>query len=395
VTKPSDRDVDRLLKSTRLPPPTAGSDVCLDAETIAAWMDGTLSAAEVAAAERHAADCIWCQGVLTALVRTMPFDAAPTPRWSAWRVVRWAVPLTAAAAVALWFAVDRNVAESPASESVLSAPSPSAVSQGPSGTPIELAPPSSAATESASARSTPAAPIDAARSADAATPQARAERGARKEAPARSPLQDLAARKDVPSQPVPYETGQRAATVPPATPLPATEADRQPEVKALPPSAAASPPPPSLAETVGVPQAQQAGADARSAGPSQAGLRQQVVQRRARIWTDVPSPDPLVKWRFAAGAVQRSTDGGVTWTHESVGTPASIVAGAAPSSSACWLIGRAGLVLRFTTARGWQRLTIPNAPDLVAVEAKDADNATVTLANGQRLTTVDRGATWR
>jgi photosystem II stability/assembly factor-like uncharacterized protein len=142
--------------------------------------------------------------------------------------------------------------------------------------------------------------------------------------------------------------------------------------------------------------AQKTAADAAAAGPSRARFQTQIAQSVARtVWIDVASPDPLVKWRFSAGLVEQSADGGITWTRQPVGSPAVIVAGVAPSSSACWLVGTGGLVLRFTTARGWQRLTVSNAPDLVAVDAKDADNATVTLANGRRLTTSDGGATWR
>ena len=45
---------------------------CLDAETVAAWMDGGLDAAGVAAAEAHASTCERCQALLATVVKTLP-----------------------------------------------------------------------------------------------------------------------------------------------------------------------------------------------------------------------------------------------------------------------------------------------------------------------------------
>ena len=50
---------------------------CLDADTLAAWADNALGAAELAAAEAHAADCARCQAMLAAMARSvmrMEFD---------------------------------------------------------------------------------------------------------------------------------------------------------------------------------------------------------------------------------------------------------------------------------------------------------------------------------
>ena len=70
------------------------SEPHLDAETLAAWAEDRLSAAERDALEAHAADCERCQALLAAMVRTEPpagrADAAPA--W--WRpLVGWVVPL--------------------------------------------------------------------------------------------------------------------------------------------------------------------------------------------------------------------------------------------------------------------------------------------------------------
>ena len=82
----------------------------LDAERLAAFMDGSLTRAERAAVEAHAADCAHCLQLLAAMART-----EPSRRRASWRlpvVLRWAVPLAAAAtALALWVNVDRAALE--------------------------------------------------------------------------------------------------------------------------------------------------------------------------------------------------------------------------------------------------------------------------------------------
>ena len=85
---------------------------CLDAESLAAWSDGSLSSREREAAEAHAADCDRCLTMLATLTRTLPAQADQS-WWSRWLSVRWVVPLTAAtAAVALWVAVPSDAPRS-------------------------------------------------------------------------------------------------------------------------------------------------------------------------------------------------------------------------------------------------------------------------------------------
>lgn len=410
MTSPDrDRDVDRLLKSTRLQPPAAAAGVCLDAETLAAWTDGTLSSDERIAAERHAADCARCQATLAAMVRTAPLhDAAPS-RWSVRRVMQWAVPLAAAAAVALWFAVDRDTVAPRPSEPVLHSPAETAAPAANAAVP----PPA----PSSSKPSAP--PVTSPALADARNARDRGARESQRESPKKT-------RTDAPAATEADARQQRVAAAAPVeapvqqTPPPPsqqTAAASAPQQAAPPPSQQQGPPPPSqqaapatttgsappqvpplpVAEAVAVappaakPTAVSDLASARAA--TQKSVTRSERQMRA-AWIEVASPDPLAKWRFASGVVERSADSGVTWTRESTGTTSPIVAGSSPSPSVCWLVGRAGVVLRFTTARGWQRIDVPGAPDLAAVEAKDAENATVTLANGRRLTTTNGGGAW-
>src|SRR6185295_9438664 len=111
-----DRAVDALLKQTlRAGSPAESSDRCLDADTLAAWIDGDLKAADVAVAEAHVSTCARCQTMIAALVRATPAVPKPAAWWRRGWVVGSLVPLTAGAiAIAIWVATP-DVARNPAS----------------------------------------------------------------------------------------------------------------------------------------------------------------------------------------------------------------------------------------------------------------------------------------
>jgi hypothetical protein len=105
-----EREQDAWLRSTLRQPPDPASGGCVDAETLAAWVDGGLTAQTAAAVELHASNCARCTAVLAAMERSAP--AAPARHvWTPARLFRWVVSLTAAAtAVAIWIAVpDRPI----------------------------------------------------------------------------------------------------------------------------------------------------------------------------------------------------------------------------------------------------------------------------------------------
>ena len=105
-----EREQDGWLGTTLRRSASAASDDCLDAETLAAWADGGLSAKAAAAVELHASSCSRCMAVLAAMERTAPAPSA-THAWTPARLFRWAAPLLAAAtAVAIWVVVpDRTL----------------------------------------------------------------------------------------------------------------------------------------------------------------------------------------------------------------------------------------------------------------------------------------------
>lgn len=90
--------------------PPALPEACLDAETLAAWADGGLTGQAAAAAELHASNCARCLTILASMERSAP-PAAAGSEWTRARLLRWLVPLTAAAtALAIWVAVpDRPI----------------------------------------------------------------------------------------------------------------------------------------------------------------------------------------------------------------------------------------------------------------------------------------------
>ena len=127
-----------------------------------------------------------------------------------------------------------------------------------------------------------------------------------------------------------------------------------------------------------------------------AAVRESVTTAATSPPVEILSPDRSSRWRpGVGGAVEYSSDGGATWQPLATGVSADLTAGASPSASVCWLVGRAGTVLLSTDGRRWQRVTFQEAVDLTAVSATDARTATVTTADGRRFTTADGGLTWR
>lgn len=106
----ADHDRDRALDQALKAALGRGADApitpaCLDAETLAAWMDGGLDSQSVAMAEAHASNCGRCQAMIGTLARVTPAvtasGASPARLWR-W----WLAPLAAgAAAVTLWMVV--------------------------------------------------------------------------------------------------------------------------------------------------------------------------------------------------------------------------------------------------------------------------------------------------
>jgi hypothetical protein len=146
-----DRPLDRLLRrSMGGRGAAAATGRCLDAEMLAAWVDGALPAADAAAAEAHASTCARCQAMLATLVRLSPPPRRIEPWWRRRWFLAGLVPLTAgAAAVAIWVATPREAERMPPA-SVQVAPQAPAPTQ-----PRSSAPAAPAAQPSVPGRSEP------------------------------------------------------------------------------------------------------------------------------------------------------------------------------------------------------------------------------------------------
>ena len=120
-----DRALDQALKAALGRAADAPiTPACLDAETLAAWVDGGLNAHSVAMAEAHAANCARCQALIGTLARATPetalSGAAPVRLWR-W----WLAPLAAgAAAVTLWMVVPTDRYSAPPQKSEIEAVAP-------------------------------------------------------------------------------------------------------------------------------------------------------------------------------------------------------------------------------------------------------------------------------
>jgi hypothetical protein len=120
-----DESIERLIRqSLKMPAQAGATDACLDAETLAAMMDGGLPEPALAAAQTHVADCARCQSLVGAMARVeSSAPVASEHRPVGW--LTWAVPLTAAAAVvAVWVALPHR------NQTVPSVPAVPAVSDG-------------------------------------------------------------------------------------------------------------------------------------------------------------------------------------------------------------------------------------------------------------------------
>jgi hypothetical protein len=344
-----DRSIERLLQRAMESPERAGPD-CLDAETLAAFVDEGLSAAERRAAESHIADCHRCQAITAALV-TEPLvssaDLAVHETRSWWKTrpaLNWLIPAMAGAtAIALWVAVPgqrgaRNDTDTQNQTAAKPSEPPVTVPSQPAAAPVEPS--------------------------QKATPPTREDTLARLQTDegARSPA---------------------SLDTPPPAPDAAAESDRRVvgrEESARDQLREAVPAP-------GAPPAEVSGALSAARATS----------APVAAAFEVTSPDRRGRWRIGpVGLVQHSDDGGATWSTQDTGAAGPWTAGSSPSPMVCWLVGPKGTVLRSDDGgRRWQRTSFPEAAtDLVGVAAVDALTATVTLGDGRRLSTSDGGLTW-
>ena len=111
------------------------------------------------------------------------------------------------------------------------------------------------------------------------------------------------------------------------------------------------------------------------------------------------APKGKVRWRLlGAGKIERSSDGGVSWSAQNSGVDVELLEGSAPSEAVCWIVGRGGTILKTSDGGGhWRRVAWPNAGEITGIQAFDAMHAIVYGGTGDipgRFATNDGGATW-
>ena len=330
-----DEHLEQLLKHS-LANPAASAGVCPDGGVVAAFIDGGLDPAERLRMTQHASSCVRCAQIL-ALAVEPPASSADVPSSARpWRVGwRWMVPFATAATVAGIWVFTRDAVP-----------------------PVVPARPA-AVNESASVNA-PAAPSQS------STPSA---------IPSESP----AAR-------------DRAVSAAPSVP-PAPLASAQPSV---PP---ASPPAPAveLAPAPVRPQAFNRGGGGDAAGGVAGALSEPIAIGPEQPVADVQSTSRQVNvatslWRAAGTVIQRSLDGGRTWTSE-FEAPRAVLGVSTGPADVGWFVGVRGLVVR-RIGSAWSIVNAPDTIDITGVEATSERSATVTLADGRRFTTTDGGQSW-
>ncbi len=346
---------------------------CLDAETVAAWMDGGLDAAGVAAAEAHASTCERCQALLATVAKTLPADVGHAPAGARlWKW--WFAPLAAtAAAVTIWMVVPqtpmqmpaRDVAEAPATPQPQPAPASAREQSGE----LRRDKPSEPDAQAA-APATPAPPAtfsDSRRNVPA--PAAKEEKATLAAGADTAKFDEQAVgRKDM--QAKREENSMRAAGMRQAA-EPAAAAERAREASA---------------------SAREQSAELRRDKPSVGAVTQ---LRKQTGPLQIVSPDPNSRWRAMPGGIERSEDGGRIWIPVRLAANEEVLAGASPGRLVAWLVGRNGLVLLATDGTNFTRLPFPESVDLVEVTSPEPRIAMVTTADGRVYRTEDAGRTWR
>ena len=366
-----DESVERVLRqSMRERPMPAASDGCLDGETIAAWAERVLQPADAARVEQHLSDCARCSALLATFVRTAPEAAASEPLWSRWHL-SWFVPLaTAATATALWIAIPRN---QPASVQPKSTEQVQTTREAPPTTPSSQPPPQivapDAAADKLATRTRGGLPSSKAESrAPEPTLDQRVDTLGREQSrPAEERQLDRVRSLADRDAPAPREVNGRL------------EQERSNAAKQSERAAAAATP----------------AAPARSALSEAVGVRAAPARLMNAAAIVILSPTPANRWRITAeGQVQHSTDGGAQWEEVTIPSSVNLTSGSSPSSSTCWIVGRAGTIFLTTDGRRFARVPFPEVVDLIRVSASDDRNATVTAADGRTFRTNDQGATW-
>jgi hypothetical protein len=373
-----DHDRDAWLGPMLRQATQGASEDCVDADTLAAWSEGALDPRRTAEVERHASSCARCTTLLASMARTTPppSEAGPERAWALGPMLRWLVPLTAAAtAIAIWVAVPDGPApsgvERPASSAVYE-PVPNTVDErvpSPADGPVS----SPSARRAQEAVDLPAPPAQLPPALPERAPETALgapEPGTVRTAPQSAP-EALMSREGAAARGVPQPARRDADASNQAREERQAADAFAPAVESLRDRALA--PPPSSLPPAG-PPLPTPGAAARSAPaapattaadsePAAARFNQQTVARIVPTSESTSPGDARIQWRVLGWvSVERSIDGGNTW-------------------------------IKTTPPPG----VVPNIPPtlwIVSVRAVDNLRAVVLMTDRREFSTTNGGVSW-
>ncbi len=359
-----------LGRSLRAASESSGAD-CPGPELLAAYYDRSLARAERERLEAHFSRCARCQAALAAIARADEGAAIEraTARERGWRP-GWRVAIPALAAMLVVVVVSvmrRGGRESPPEQlAALSRAEPSTQPE----TAAKAQPPAAAELALNEAKSAAPAP-----SATAAP-----------NAPMLGFKLNIPVRPQKPALELPREA-ERLLAAPAQAPRPLAYATSAPAGVRAPVAGGA------VAGLAASPGGYGTAGSAVTAQAAPSGTRPMEPNATQR-WVIVSSQAGAPLWRLGdRGMVEYSADG-TTWRAEHSGVEGGLLAGAAPSPTVCWAVGRAGTVIRTVDGEHWEKIASPTGADLVRVAAESADSASVSAADGSSFTTFNGGKTW-
>jgi putative zinc finger protein len=346
--------LDAILRRAMHQPPGAATPECADAESLAAYWDKSISAADRDRLETHLGGCARCLAQLAAIARAIESardakSASEVPWYRRWRI---AIPAIAVAAVVVvvFIAMRRPaIEESRTDQLAAMAKREAPVAELAAKPPLAPAVPATAPTGPASIAAAPASNEIAMNEAKtAAAPRAEAMSG-----------------------------GAMTHRMADSATAPAARAMTAPAVEA---------------RSAGAPEF--GGAVAAGKRAVAGGAMSALQGTPAQPVTTISAPDQSVSWIAGKnGMVQRRDADGSTHIQQS-GVSTDLVAGSSASATVCWIVGKNGTIIRTTDGEHWMRISSPTSDNLTAVSAASANDATITTADGQRFATSDGGASW-
>jgi hypothetical protein len=375
---------------------------CAGVETLAAYVDQTLTRGERESLQSHLALCARCQEQVAELVRLSEAEEparvlalGPAPgRRIAWFRWAWAAPALVALVVAgLWYTGEFHPLLKQQEPTVLQAPPAPEPSEAPEELKYAQAPgspagrkevgkvqPEKKAKEEMVSALAPSAPKPSL----AYTGRAGGVAGAG------ITTENLAA----PAPGVIATPSERARLLAPAPPpardeaVPATHEDRLAARAEVPPPAAEAAPQ-ATREKAGQQATAVVGGTASKERETLGFLTRGVAAKKAI------APSPAGHWRVGRHGLIQKADASGNWVAQASGVDADLFDITFATPSVGWAVGQAGTVLRtIDGGKTWNKVPIPTRADLILVTASGDLTAQVVTRDGQTLATTDGGKSW-